>query len=54
MLSYPINARRQALAARAPDVLERFGLERVAAMWEEVLRRALPAERGQVQYAGPG
>jgi GalNAc-alpha-(1->4)-GalNAc-alpha-(1->3)-diNAcBac-PP-undecaprenol alpha-1,4-N-acetyl-D-galactosaminyltransferase len=30
---------RQRLAARAPEVLERFGLERVMGMWEEILQQ---------------
>ena len=33
-------ALRQRLAARAPEVLERFGLERVMGMWEEILQQA--------------
>lgn len=31
------DVRRRAMAARAPEVLERFGLEKVLDMWEELL-----------------
>lgn len=38
------EARRKAMAGRAPDILERFGLEKVLDMWEDALMRA--AKRG--------
>src|SRR5699024_6934861 len=33
-------AERRRLAARAPEVLDRFGLEPVLAIWDDVLREA--------------
>ena len=40
-------AERARLAQRAPDVLERFGLEHVMAQWDGLLAEVLPAAQGQ-------
>ena len=40
-------AERARLALRAPDVLERFGLEQVMAQWDGLLAEVLPAAAGQ-------
>lgn len=40
-------AERTRLALRAPDVLERFGLEQVMAQWNALLAEVLPAAQGQ-------
>ena len=40
-------AERARLALRAPDVLERFGLEQVMAQWNALLAEVLPAAQGQ-------
>lgn len=37
---------RARLAARAPEVLDRFGIERIAARWDELFAEVI-AERGQ-------
>jgi GalNAc-alpha-(1->4)-GalNAc-alpha-(1->3)-diNAcBac-PP-undecaprenol alpha-1,4-N-acetyl-D-galactosaminyltransferase len=37
------NVEREKLASRAPDVLQRFSLERVLAMWEKVFADVLPS-----------
>ena len=39
--------RRRSLACRAPDVLQRFGLERVMQEWEHVLSEVVPAKTGK-------
>ena len=36
---------RQRLAARAPEVVERFGVEKVMEMWEAVIRKAIEKSR---------
>jgi glycosyltransferase involved in cell wall biosynthesis len=37
-------AERERLARRAPEVLERFSLERILAMWEKLFDDVLPAQ----------
>lgn len=39
--------RRQRLAARGPEVVERFGVERVMSMWDELFRDVAPRPRSQ-------
>ena len=36
---------RKRLSARALEVIERFGLEKIMAMWEQVLNNAVGAQR---------
>jgi hypothetical protein len=38
-------AERERLARRAPEVLERFSLERILAMWEKLFDDVLPARK---------
>lgn len=40
------DIRRRAMAARAPEVLERFGLEKVLDMWEELLMHVAKQRSG--------
>lgn len=37
---------RQSMAARAPEIVARFGLERVMAVWEELLHRLVRSRKG--------
>ena len=39
--------RREALAARAPEVLDRYGLEKIMGLWEATLSEALAANKAQ-------
>jgi GalNAc-alpha-(1->4)-GalNAc-alpha-(1->3)-diNAcBac-PP-undecaprenol alpha-1,4-N-acetyl-D-galactosaminyltransferase len=46
LMANPQECRR--LAARAPQVLDRFGVQKVMEMWENVIREALQERRWQV------
>jgi glycosyltransferase involved in cell wall biosynthesis len=42
-------ASRVRLAFRAPEVVDRFSLEKILGLWEEAIRRAVGTRRGHFQ-----